>query len=95
MLKKILVIAMSETIDEEKIDKAIGLLKDAGFDDIVIVGKAFGQCVKTSDFHENASFNDVAEVQGYLAQTQVELTAMEITSEETSGENSKKTGDTE
>lgn len=73
---------MSEKTDEEKIEKAMDLLKDAGIDDFVIVGKAFGQRLKVSNFHDNAGFDDIAEVQGYLAQTQMELTAMEVTSED-------------
>lgn len=64
-----------QTTNDDKIEKALELLQEAGFDDIVVVGKAFGKKVSTTVFHDNYGFDDVAEMQGYLQQEQIQLSA--------------------
>lgn len=71
---------MTDKSKEEKVQKAIKLLKETGINDLVIVGKGEDHHLKVTHFQESASSEDVAEVQGYLSQIQTELTAMELTS---------------
>ena len=81
---------------KEKIEKAVELLKEAGLEDFVVIGRGYGTKYSLFEVRDDAGFDDVSELQGYIQQSQHYLSSAALedsNTEEDAKQTNAKDGD--